>query len=93
MNVKGNRQVVYAEYKQMSSFKIPDGIDLNDKKQVTSWHVYWNVLYIQYAGTDFADCVKIEPTINAEEDFCVKRPSEVEITEDEWDSYYDEDCE
>ena len=49
-NVKGNRQVVRAAYEGESYFKIPDGLDLEDKTIVECWLVKWNVLSIKYVG-------------------------------------------
>ena len=48
-NVKGNRLIVVAEYHPSQKlFRIPDGVDLNDKSVVESWHVKWGTLHIGY---------------------------------------------
>jgi len=66
MNVKGNRHVVTAEYKAESTFKIPDGVDLNDKNVVAEWGIKWDKLHITYTDGRY-EC--IEPTIPAENYF------------------------
>jgi len=45
-NVKGNLQVVVATSSTEAIFKIPDGLDLEDKTVVKSWCVQWGTLYI-----------------------------------------------
>ena len=48
-NVKGNRLIVFAEYYGPESvFKIPNGLDLEDKSIVDEWVVKYNTLYIKY---------------------------------------------
>ena len=47
-NVKGNRKVVTANYCLKAVFKIPDGLDLEDKNVVEEWFVdgqYFNIIY------------------------------------------------
>lgn len=39
-------KVVIVEYKHTDAFKIPKGLDLEDKKQVKSWNVKWGSLWI-----------------------------------------------
>ena len=51
LNVKGNRHGVVASFDgQMCErvFKIPDGVDLEDKNQVEEWWVKWDCLNIKY---------------------------------------------
>ena len=50
LNIKGNRLCVVAEYdnNKASTFKIPDGLDLNDKSVVVLWYVKRDTLYINY---------------------------------------------
>ena len=51
LNVKGNRHGVVASFDgQMCErvFKIPDGVDLEDKNQVEEWWVKWDCLAIKY---------------------------------------------
>ena len=43
---KTERKVVIARYWVDEAFKVPDGIDLENKKQVKDWGVKWNTLYI-----------------------------------------------
>ena len=49
-NTKGNRKVVTADYNfPKAIFKIPDGLDLQDKKVVKAWFVkgmYLNIRYV-----------------------------------------------
>ena len=48
-NVKGNRQVVVVTYPSPEAvFKIPDGLDLEDKSVVTGWETKYDTLYIYY---------------------------------------------
>ncbi len=48
-NTKGNRQVVSASYAYPDMyFKIPDGIDLEDKNVVENWYVKYGTLNIIY---------------------------------------------
>ncbi len=50
INIKGNRKVVRAIYEVESVFRIPDGVDLEDKTVVKSWYVNHNSLMIEYVG-------------------------------------------
>jgi len=87
MNVKGNRKVVYANYQAMSQFKIPDGVDLEDKSVVEKWYIYGDVLNIHFVGKD--EPKQIEPFQVAYDDFVhLMRP-----TNDEYgiDDYLDEE--
>ena len=47
-NIKGNRKVVVATYMMEIIFKLPDGIDLEDKTVVADWYVRWGTLHINY---------------------------------------------
>jgi hypothetical protein len=73
LNVKGSRKVVRATYYAPEvCFKLPDGLDLEDKKIVESYGVRWNRLYINYVDgrtdeietdlpqDDYKDADKIE---------------------------------
>ncbi len=40
-------KVVIANYNLQSIFKIPKGLDLEDKTQVKSWWIKWNTLKIE----------------------------------------------
>jgi len=51
-NVKGNRWVVVADRSSEQFFKIPDGLDLEDKTVVENWIVQWGKLYIQYVNSE-----------------------------------------
>ncbi len=47
-NVKGARKVVVCHYTSESVFKLPDGLDLEDKTLIRNWGVKWGVLYVNY---------------------------------------------
>ena len=47
-NTKDNRKVVYAKYYCDGCFKIPDGLDLEDKTVVKFWGVRYTTLHIHY---------------------------------------------
>ena len=47
-NTKDNRHVVRVTYLTESIFKIPDGLDLDDKSVVEEWFVKWDELHIRY---------------------------------------------
>jgi len=54
-NVKGDRKVVRTTYEVCAAHKIPDGLDLQDKSVVKSWHVRYGVLHINYVdGRQYA---------------------------------------
>lgn len=42
------RKMVIATYTHSEKFKIPEGVDLDDKTQVEDWYVKWNILNITY---------------------------------------------
>ena len=47
-NTRGNRKVVTANYCLKAVFKIPDGLDLEDKNVVEEWFIdgqYFNIIY------------------------------------------------
>ena len=58
-NTKDNRVFVVANYLTESQFKIPDGLDLEDKSIVENWWVKHDTLYIVYADKD--EIHEIEP--------------------------------
>lgn len=39
-------QTLYAHYEDFSAFKVPEGIDLRDTKNIC-WYVRWNTLHIE----------------------------------------------
>tara|TARA_R110000868_G_scaffold62890_1_gene189808 strand:- start:133 stop:429 length:297 start_codon:yes stop_codon:yes gene_type:complete len=48
-NVKGDRKVVRVSYRVPDAiFKIPDGLDLEDKTIVSGWYVKYGTLIIDY---------------------------------------------
>jgi hypothetical protein len=46
------RQVLVAEYTTSHYFKVPKGIDLDDKNVVECWNVKYGTLYIKYKGKE-----------------------------------------
>lgn len=81
-NIKGNRKAVYAEYIIGRWFKIPDGLDLEDKTVVQFWIVHYGHLEIFY--TDGREEI-IEMEDNA---FDYKRPKETSIEDAEDNGIY-----
>ena len=86
-NVKGNRQVVVACSSSEQIFKIPDGLDLEDKTVVEFWFVKWGTLHIQYVNGEEKE---IEWEYEPEVDFKHPESSEIEDA-DEHDIEYEED--
>ena len=58
LNIKGNRKVVRAEYISESAFKIPDGLDLEDKSVVEKWWVWKYSLHIKYVGNEEIESIE-----------------------------------
>jgi len=81
-------QVIRANYSHDEEFKIPIGVDLNDKSQVKSWGIKWNILWIIYADGREED-VEGEGCVN---DFEYKHPESIDVlTVDEDGNEVDED--
>jgi len=79
INIKGSRKVVRATfYAPDSVFKIPDGLDLEDKSVVKFWGVKYNTLYIYYVDGREED---IEPYFDASESTDYKYTKETEIVD------------
>jgi hypothetical protein len=90
-NTKVNRQVVRATFDVPESvFKIPDGLDLEDKTIVEYWYVRYNALILKYVN---GEKISIDPTwINAEVDMDLKETETCEIVKAEEVGYeYSED--
>lgn len=75
-NIKGNRKVVVAQYITEMIFKIPDGLDLEDKAIVKDYHVKYDKLWINYVDGRQEEC---ECYCECESDF--KYPHETKIYE------------
>ncbi len=76
-----SQQVVVAEYYAPEVvFKVPKGIDLNDKSVVENWFVRRHTLYIKYVGKDKEE--EHEPVFETEEDFKFPNKEEVMKRED-----------
>ena len=77
-NTKENRKVVRATfYPPEAVFKIPDGLDLEDKSVVQCWGVKWAKLYIKYVGKEEVEI--IEPYLDVDID--LKYACEEEIVD------------
>lgn len=75
-NIKGNRQVLVATFSPPDMiFKLPDGLDLNDKTVVENYWVRYGTLYIKYVGNDIRE--EIKPYQDCEPDY--KRPDDIKI--------------
>lgn len=84
LNVKGNRKVVRATYyTPYSIFKIPDGLDLEDKTIVKFWEVTNNVLEITYVGKDEVEEIEPDPYHDASE-YEWGEQDEYEIVDNVW---------
>lgn len=77
---KEPRMIVRATYTVSNEFRIPRGIDLEDKEQVESWGIKWDMMeiYLQNGNT-----IKIDPTYCVQDGHDFKRPDETEIDEDD----------
>jgi len=76
-------KVVIAEYIQRDVFKLPKGLDLEDKEQVKDWGIKWNRLWIvKTDGTELK--ITSEGYIHRNNDY--ERPDNVSF--DNKDNYY-----
>jgi len=75
------QQVVRVHYKVTEQFRVPVGIDLNDKDVVSDYGVKWNKLTIVFTdGTE----KEIEPEYNVPDNYDWKRPDgDCEIDEED----------
>jgi len=74
-------KVVKVQYCLEEVFKIPVGMDLEDKSQVKYWGVKWNKLYIHLiTGED----IEIEPYWDTPNNFDFKRPDDTQIEDDNY---------
>ena len=89
-NVQGNRQIFVATFSGPEVvFKIPDGLDLEDKTVVRNWYVKWAKLHIYYVnGEEKEISWEYEPEV----DFKHPESSEIEDA-DEHCIEYEEDNE
>jgi len=95
-------KIVLAEYRFHEAFKIPKGMDLEDKSRVTEWWIKWNKLYIQLVDEtlltiepvwDNGDGMKepVEATIEDGEEYNVKNEEGEESDDEECDEECDDD--
>ena len=87
-NTKDNRKCVVANYCEPEAvFKIPDGLDLEDKSTVTNWYVRYSTLYIFYVDGRQEE---IEMDYESEPDY--KRPINTTIEDaEDYTVEYEED--
>ena len=88
LNVKGNRQVIVAVHHTERFFKIPEGLDLEDKTVVKKWIVKWGVLFITYVNGR-----EEEIDFEYEDDDGSKYPDAVIEDANEYNVEYDQDIE
>jgi len=83
-------KVIRATYSHDEEFKIPIGVDLNDKSQVASWGIKWNILWITYADDGREEEIEGEGWIH---DFDYKRPESVVVVvvDDDGDEVVEDD--
>ena len=77
-NIKGNRKVVRVFLPPQVPeiiFKIPDGLDLEDKTVVENWWYKWGTLHIKYVGKEKVEEFEAEE----EPELDVKYAEEIEI--------------
>ena len=89
-NIKGNRKIVQTLYAPTSAeFKIPDGLDLEDKSVVEYWAVKYGTLRIKYVGKEKEEEIEweYEPEID------MKWGNDEIIDADEGNIEYEEDDE
>jgi hypothetical protein len=79
-------QMVTATYTVQSYFKIPSGIDLNDKTQVASYGIKWDVLYISLTN---GEELEIQPSCELDPEY--KRPDEISVDKYNKDYFFDSD--
>ena len=67
-NMKDNRKIVRVQlYAPELIFKIPDGLDLEDKTVVEEWYYRNGFLHIKYVGKEEGDI--IDPAEEIETDY------------------------
>lgn len=70
-------KVVYAKYCAYALFKIPKGIDLEDKTVVKDWWISYDVLYIEFVDST-RKMLEIETELDASE-FDFEEPDKATI--------------
>ena len=76
-----SQQVLIAKYTSENYFKVPVGIDLEDKKVIKSYGVKWNILTICFVDENKED-LEIECYHEGEVDLKYPRSEEVGVIED-----------
>jgi hypothetical protein len=90
-NTMTERNVLKVEYTEYHLFKIPVGIDLEDKTHVESYNVIWNKLYINLVN---GNTIEIYPDQTRQSPVDYKYPTNTEIIcaeeiyddDEEWDN-------
>ncbi len=88
-NEKGNRKVVRTDYRECAIFKIPDGVDLEDKSEVQYRRTKYGCLYIKYVGKEVEEEIEwgIDTSVccdyKAREDALVDAGRMVDYTDEE----------
>jgi hypothetical protein len=68
--------IVFASYREVYAFQLPDGMDLNDKTKVKFWGVKHNRLHIH-----LVDGTELEFGYTWQQDTDYRRPNEIELSE------------
>jgi hypothetical protein len=92
INIRGQRKVVAIEYHKEFAFKIPDGIDMEDKNVVQHYFVKWDKLHIVYTDKDKQpDIIEVDWKTYDDE---LNIPNDMRIADaDEYGLEYSEDDE
>lgn len=88
-NEKGNRKCVQTDYYHCAYFKIPDGVDLQDKSVVESWGTKYGTLYIKYVGKAEEEEIEWENDPSEETDY--KRGNDEIVDADDFSVFYSDD--
>jgi hypothetical protein len=86
------RKIVLARYNVVEGFRIPKGVDLEDKTQVKDYGVKWNKLFITMNNEDEEEIeIESEGWIHS---FDSRYPDKVDIeSADDWGVDYDDESE
>ena len=82
------RQVVVAEYSFHCVFKIPKGLDLDNKKVVEDWWVKYDILSIKYVNNEEIEEIPFSRELSRE-DFKNPVDERIENANDGYMDYFD----
>jgi len=68
--------IVFASYREVYAFQLPDGMDLNDKSKVKFWRIRHNRLHIH-----LVDGTELEIGYTWQQDTYYGKPDEIELDE------------